>query len=147
MRCFTDSLKRGWNVTIDVPTLKRVRTLAGVNLAEMLGERLAMQLVNDPILLVDVLFAVVKPQADAQKISDEMFVEGIRGDVLDSAVKALLEELADFFPQRRRETIHAGLAVIEAGMQAAHEMVTQPDFQDRMTAKIRSDLELKIFGS
>ena len=40
--------------------------------------------------------------AEKQKISDEDFGRGLGGDAIDSATTALLEELVDFFPQRRR---------------------------------------------
>ena len=63
MRTFTDALQRPWVVEITVSTLKRVRALAGVDLMEAAGGSLLDRLVADPVLLGDVLYACVKPQA------------------------------------------------------------------------------------
>ena len=89
MKPFTDASGRTWELTVIVSAVKRVRDLL---------ERLA----DDPVLLVDVLYVLCKPQADAKGVSDEDFGRGMVGGVLDDAASALMKELLDFFPSAQR---------------------------------------------
>ena len=104
MKTFTDTTGRTWDVVVNVDTIKRVRDLLGVNLLGIVepGNDLVDRLAEDVILVCDVLFAVVKPQADERQESDGDFGKALSGDVIDVATTALLEELIDFFPSRRR---------------------------------------------
>jgi hypothetical protein len=53
-------------------------------------------------------------------LSKEDFLDGLRGDSLDAATKALEQELVDFFPQRLRKMI----ALLAAKMdEVANEML------------------------
>lgn len=45
------------------------------------------------------------PEAEKRNVTDEDFGAQLRGDVLDSATEALLQGIADFFPQRRKEVL------------------------------------------
>ena len=68
MHTFTDNAGRVWTANLNVATLKRVRALAGVDLASaILVERdgkveasLLERLASDPALLVDALYALCK---------------------------------------------------------------------------------------
>jgi len=104
MKTFTDTTGRTWDVVVNVDTIKRVRDLLGVNLLGIVepGNDLVDRLAEDVILVCDVLFAVVKPQATERNVSDADFGRALSGDVIDVATTALLEELIDFFPSRRR---------------------------------------------
>ena len=98
MKPFTDSQGRTWNVTVNVGAIKRVRDLLGVDLLDVANGDLLSRLADDPCLLVDVLFALCKPEADAAKVTDEDFGRGMVGDALDSGAGVLMKELLDFFP-------------------------------------------------
>lgn len=104
MKTFQDNAGRAWTVTINVDAIKRVRTLAKVNLLDVLddGCKLLAELHDDPVLLVDVLYCVCKPEADTQNVSDEEFGRAMSGDAILQASTALLEELSDFFPNARQ---------------------------------------------
>jgi len=101
MRQFVDNAERSWTVEINVDAIRRVRGLTGVNLIEAIDGELATRLMRDPVLLCDVLYAVCKPAADKGGITDEDFGRSMRGDVIEHATKALLEELVDFSPNPR----------------------------------------------
>ena len=109
MRTFKDNAGRAWSVQINVDALKRVRSLLSVDLLEVLEGKLITRLADDPVFLTDVLYAVVKPEADAQKVSDVDFGRAMGGDAFDGASTALLEELADFFPQGRRRVVRKAM--------------------------------------
>ena len=110
MTCFTDNQERTWSLSVNVNTLRRVKALCGVMLTDLVvlepGKKPTMELLerlaNDPVLLVDVLYATIKPEADARGISDESFGAAMVGDVLETAVTALLEEVIVFFPSAKR---------------------------------------------
>ena len=110
MTCFTDNQERTWSLSVNVNILRRVKALCGVMLTDLVvlepGKKPTMELLerlaNDPVLLVDVLYATIKPEADARGISDESFGAAMVGDVLETAVTALLEEVIAFFPSAKR---------------------------------------------
>lgn len=102
MHAFKDSEGREWQVSITVSAVKRVREIVGFDLvAATEGQQLA-ELAQDPVRIVDVVYALCKPQADERGVKDEAFGEAMAGDAIDAAVEALLEELVNFSPSRRR---------------------------------------------
>jgi len=118
MKTFQDNAGRQWTVTLNVAALKRVRTMTNVDLFNVvtLDESkkpdisLLERLSEDPIMLVDVLYAVCKSEADAQQVSDEQFGAAMAGDAIEHATNALLEELVDFFPDPKRKVLRKILA-------------------------------------
>ncbi len=117
MKVFKDNADRTWSVAINVDAVKRIRDLAGLDiLAIGNGDAdLVNRLADDPILLVDVLYAACKPEADTQKITPEDFGKSMGGDAIDAAVTALMAEIVDFFPSRRRAVLKAALAKVDEG--------------------------------
>jgi len=99
MKTFTDSAGRTWTVALTIDAAKRVKGLLDVNLLELeAGDPpLLTRLGTDVILLCDVIFALVKPQADAAGVSDQEFAAALGGDVVLAAQTAFYEELVDFF--------------------------------------------------
>jgi len=92
---------RTWTVAINVDAIKRVRALLDINLLEMVEGQLIEKLIRDPVLLCDVVYAICKPEADAQGITDEQFGRAMAGDAIEHATKALLEDLVLFSPSPR----------------------------------------------
>jgi len=107
MKTFTDSANRTWTISLTVDSAKRVKGLLGVNLLELdTGDPpLLTRLGTDVILLCDVAYAIVKPQADAAGVSDEQFGSALGGDAILAAQTALYEELADFFRRLGRRDL------------------------------------------
>jgi len=102
MKTFTDNTGRAWSLAINVDAVKRVKALVNVDLLSAVEGKLIEQLVADPILLCDIVFCLCKPQADQLGVSDEDFGRAMAGDAIEQATSAMLEELVDFFPSRRR---------------------------------------------
>ena len=71
------------------------------------------QMALDPILLVDVLYAVCQPQAEENRVDDIEFGESIGGDIIDHATGAFLEALVDFFPAARRHLLKRAISIRE----------------------------------
>ena len=99
MQTFTDNQGREWSIAITVGSIKRVQDLLDVNLAEITGgdPPLLTRLEIDIVLLCDVIYAVVKPQADEAGVTDEQFGAALGGEAIRAAHGAFWEELADFF--------------------------------------------------
>ena len=104
MKVFTDNAGKTWSVCMTIDSVKRVRDLLGVNLVEPeAGEPpLLTRLGTDEILLCDVVFCLIKPQADTLGVTDEDFGRALGGDAILAAQTALYEELIDFFLKRGR---------------------------------------------
>lgn len=102
MRTFTDANGQCWSIVVTVDTIRRVRQLASVDLMQVVGGKLLEQIAADPVLLVDVLAAVCKPQMDARATTPADFGAAMHGDAIDQAAQALLQGLADFFPSPTR---------------------------------------------
>ena len=143
MKIFKDIKNESWELTITVATIKKIRDLLNADLLDI--QTTLPRLLADPIFLVDVLYCLCKPQADAKNISDEQFGEGMAGDCLGFAKKSLIEELKSFFPSpEERQAVDR---VIIKG----HEMLDL--LRKKSLAKIeqidmdaKADELLEIFG-
>lgn len=144
MRNFIDSSGRVWVVDISVATIKRVRTLTGINLLEVIQGELIEQLSSDPILLADCLYAVCQPQAVREGVSDEAFGQSLAGDVIDRATTALLEGLIEFFPEPKRRLLEKATAKYRQVQTQALALVEARLDSPELEAKILKDLEAEL---
>ena len=153
MREFRDDQGRPWMVALTVAAADRVRGTVTLDVPEDVEQpdgSVRRQTRTVPFDLIDagnisrtlevlrsqygkigeVLYAICRGQCDEKKITKDQFLDGLRGDALDAGVKALEQELVDFFPQRLRRMVGllvtkmdemAGelLAKAEAGLEAA----------------------------
>lgn len=144
MKTFNDNADRTWTVTVNVAALKRVRTALDVNLMEAVEGDLLERLSSDPVLLCDVIYVVCKPEADAQNVSDEDFGRAMAGDAIEHATTALLEELVDFFPSRKRRVLHQALAKFQAvetkAIEYAQKRLEDPELDRQIEAALNSPI-------
>jgi len=124
MRTFKDSAGRSWTISITVDAIKRVMGSLCVNLSELhAGEPpLIVRLEADAVLLFDVIFQLVAPQAASVGVSAEQFATSIDSQSVGPAATAFWEELADFF-QSLRPAIKQMIDDIR-GLTAASEPVS-----------------------
>ena len=151
MHTFADTQGRTWTVTINVDVIRRVRSLLNINLLEAVEGRLLERLITDPVLLCDILFVVIQPEAVTKDISDEDFGRSLGGDVLDLATTALLEELVDFFPSAKRTVFRKALIKLKQLETLAIETATQrlesSELEERMKAAISGTQAASTSGS
>lgn len=115
MKTFRDNAGNMWSIAINITAVKRVRGLLNVDLLEVLDRdmsgkgkkesNLFSKLASDPVLLVDVLYCLCKPEADARNCSDEQFGMAMAGDAIEQATEAFMEELVDFFPSPKERAL------------------------------------------
>ena len=107
MKVWHDTTGRTWATTITVGTVKRVKAITGKNLLDLAGGELAAEVMGDPCLLCDILYAIHQPEAEKLNITDEQFAECLSGDAREEATDALMAELIVFFPNSQRRELLA----------------------------------------
>ena len=153
MKSFTDNKGRIWTLEVTVATIKRVRGLCKVDLNSIVeldknnkpSAELLERLSFDPVLLVDVLYAVCKPQADKLGITDEDFGEAMAGDAIEHATTALLEEVIDFFPEATRLVMRKILSASRKFSEAARRKL-EAELNGEFESRVVSTLE-QLTGS
>ena len=150
MKMFTDNEGRDWEVKITVATIKRVRDLIGVDIYQAVGAEMLTELITDPVKLVDILYAVLKPQADERGVSDEQFGESLGGDAVADATQAFLEELVEFFPKPKRallaRVLEKSKELDEKGMVMMGKILDHPDLDIAMDQAMK-DLSGSVLES
>ncbi|HMQ16777.1 MAG TPA: hypothetical protein PKC49_12465 [Phycisphaerae bacterium] len=147
MKTFNDNAGRTWTLAVNVDAIKRVEGLIkGVNLANLThgDPPLLTRLETDIVLLCDVIFALVKPQADQLGVSDEEFGKAMGGDAIIAAHDALWEELNGFFRQLRRtdtaRAIEKQATLVKATVAAIEQRVETLDVEDVIAKALGSSV-------
>lgn len=111
MASFTDSKGTKWNLDITIEAMKRVKTACGIDLGNIHQGSPPQSAVldTDVVLLFDVIYMVIRPQADSRGISDVEFGESLGGDSALAAREAFWRSLIDFFQRFRRTDAVAAL--------------------------------------
>jgi len=113
MHSFTDTAGRTWELALTIGAAKRVKGLLAVDLLDLSGGSppLITRLHTDAMLLVDVIWAILKPAAAAAGVTDEQFGEALGGDAAWAAYQAFAAELEDFFRQFHRPDLERTVAI------------------------------------
>jgi hypothetical protein len=129
MRAFKDTKGRTWSVEITVASVKRVKSLVGVDLYALADDGLKPLgvLLADVLKLMDVLFVLARDEKGAPPESDESFAEALAGDVLGDAADAFVDALIDFFPRARARK---ALAAVRNKSKAVAEKVFEQAMKD-----------------
>lgn len=148
MKSFTDNLGRSWTLVVNVAAIKRVRALCDVDLNAIVeidkdnnpSTKLLERLSSDPVLLVDVLYAVCKPDCDQKNVSDEDFGAAMAGDAIDHASAALLDEIVDFFPEAKRlafkKILSATRRFEEIAKKRLETMLQDGKFEEKLVSEL-----------
>ena len=96
---FTDTRGDSWAVNLEVAALKRVAAYTDFDLLNLLDDKLTglSQLYDNPIKLVEILYAICEPQIADRGLSDDEFGQRFAGDVLRAGADALVEATATFY--------------------------------------------------
>ena len=147
MKTFTDNTGRTWTLLVNVATIKRVRALCGVDLNSIIEvedgkptTKLLERLSTDPVLLVDVLYAVCRPECGQKGVSDEDFGAAMAGDAIEQATSALLDEVIDFFPEAKRlafrKILSASRRFEEMARKRLAAAMADSGFEDRVVSEL-----------
>jgi len=156
MKTFKDSLDRTWTLALTVASVKRVRNLLGVDLLSLQDGTppLITRLGTDVCLLCDVLFVLVKPDADRAEVTDEQFGQSLGGGAILDGQQALYAELIDFFHQLGRTELAVAVEkqgeIIRLATQSAATRMRKLDVKgqvDRAMAKADAEIDRSDPGS
>lgn len=112
MASFKDKDGREWKISIDAPTIMRVREtcdpLFMVSDAKE-GDNTATRLADDQVLLCLVLYRLCDEQCEKRDLTDEQFLKEViaDGDTIQLAVEALEVAITNFIPTKKRPLISA----------------------------------------
>jgi len=90
---------------------------------------------------VDVLYAICKPDADKQGVTDEEFGEAMAGDAIEQATEALLDEIVDFFPSAKRQVMRKILNATRRFEDIARARLDRILQDEQFEARLVSELE------
>ena len=101
MKTFSDG-KNQWAIEVTVGSIKRVLGDTGINLSlphdpDADGKTLAERLVFDVIVLVDVIWSLVRIQAESLSVTVDQFCESMKPELMLAAGEAFHGEWIDFF--------------------------------------------------
>lgn len=128
MREFKDDEGRPWRLVLTVGAAARVRDLVEIDvlddepqpdgsvrrierrihfdLIDVANIGRALEVIRSRYTTIgEVLYAMLVRQVEERKLTKEEFLDGLRGDALEAAQRALEEELVDFFPLRLRKMV------------------------------------------
>lgn len=138
---FKDSQDRTWEVNLDGPKIKAVRSELGVDL---LSATIFEQLESDTVLLVDVIYLLCKSQADGQTVSATQFGESLVGDPIDEATESLINAIVAFSPARKRSLLRNLAQKNREQMEAAEEAVMDKMQDPNLMKRFREALDKKM---
>lgn len=113
MRTFHDSTGRAWPLAVNVGAMGRVKGSTGVNLYTVVDDGFEglTDLFADPCLFIDVIFAVVKPEAERLGVEHDAFLAAVPDEEAIDRIKPMfMEELADFFSEPKKSALRKMLA-------------------------------------
>jgi hypothetical protein len=146
MSVFKDSKGREWTLKLDAPSITKVREeFDGLDLANLDGS-VYLKLTEDVVLLVNVLWVLVRDQAQAlsPSVVDIDFGRALVGDCIDNATNALLEAVSNFIPQRKRVLLTAAVREQEKLRQETTERVLARIQDPAMKVRAMDALEQRM---
>ena len=148
MKTFTDTAGHTWTIQMTLNAVKRVKARLDVDLLalEVGDPPLLTRLALEVILLCDVIYVLIQPQADELKVSDEQFGAALGGEVIHAAQTAFYEELVDFFQGLGRndlaKAVNAQRRVIDLTVERIGTKLDGINLE-----KVLTEAEETIFGS
>lgn len=144
MHAFIDSEKREWKLSLNFRSLERLRD----NGCDLTDPKVVVRLGDDPYQLGAALWCLVEPQAEKASVDPDDFAEACAdGEVIESAVTALVNELILFTRPARRPAMTKALAAKRAmeakAIKAAEAMLDGGSLDkemDKAIAKMQSEL-------
>lgn len=104
---------------VTVPAVQRVDDQTGFNINRILDEKgqTLNGLVENPVLLIGVLYAICEPQIKSAGITPDEFGESFVGDHLRFAAVAILQAMVVFLPSPDQRELLRKMIVILEGVQ------------------------------
>lgn len=144
MSQFKDSKGTTWTLDITVEAIKRVKSHLGIDLGNIHqgNPPQSTQLDTDIVLLIDVIYVLLRPQAEAKGVSDVEFGESLGGDAAYAAREAFWRGLIDFFQRFHRADAVAAIGkqmeLMERIIREATERIDKISIEEASAKILRS---------
>jgi hypothetical protein len=127
MTTFRTNDGREWKLAVNVGSIKRCLEDTGLRLTDLFAsDAKVSEFFSDDIKFAEVLWSLVRLQAEAAGNGFDEFLSAIDGTVIESAAEALLSAVVDFSQEPRRTLLRR---VLEK-MKAARERLATEGFAD-----------------
>ena len=127
---FKDRHGRQYKIKITIPKMRFVRDELEIDLGQ---QSAFIGLSNNPIELVNVLYCLVKDQADKYGLTDVQFGESFDGDTLEQAWEAFGEAYLSFCPSHQASLLRKLMAAA-----AKTEMLSKIEAENRLQSLVES---------
>lgn len=138
---FRDSTGHVWELTLDLVACRRVRDMVGINMLSMHTGQIFSALA-DPIIVAEILYAIVRPQAEQLRLTEPDFLRRMAVDT-GPIVERLVSKLSDFFRQLG-QPLRANQ--LQMAMERANRLaaMTTPEELTRITTQTFDWMEQQI---
>ena len=122
----TDRDGRRWTIDLNFDVYRRVLGNCDVDLCDIVyEEQRSLTQLQDPATLVDVLYEIVRDQADEQRVDERSFARSLDMPIVADALKKLIDQMLFFSRNHPRAAIVR--EVVTAADEAEKRMVKEVD--------------------
>lgn len=148
MKMFQDSKGRTWELSLSLAAAQRIE---GCDFSDLTDQEISILNIhevdcldtvvrNAPVIFA-CIYCCIKPQADAQGVTQDEFAESIDGNAVIEGKEAWVEELAAFFPELRTVL----LQMLETQKQGLEKIQKRSKkMAKKMVDKIGTDLDSQL---
>lgn len=146
MHSFIDEGGNTWRLDIDITSVQEVKADLGIDMMEFVDEdeqqSLLATIYDDPIKLGGIIASLCGDQIIERDMDAAAFGRNFRGDTIDRARDAFLEELVSFFPARKRAVLGKILTILSTHqtevLTKAEELTDSPEMSQFLERQLKS---------
>lgn len=97
MKVFKDGSGIEWKLSMTCGSMKRVRDIAGIDVADFSEPDWFQRFFTSPATVADILWGLCQKQAEGIPVTESDFRDRLDGPTYRAAHAALIPEIADFF--------------------------------------------------
>ena len=136
MNIFKDALAREWIIEIKFGKLKQIKDTLGLDLLDLQGETYK-KLSLDMYLIADLIFEVVREQAEQKGIDYKNFTDSLANlDVINDGLDKVFGEVINFFQKPIRESL-----IQTTNRQAELNKAVMKKWQETIDAELNLPIE------
>ena len=125
MRSFKDTSGAHWEVAIDVPVARVIRSRTEIDVHSMFSQETLTMLAGNTLVLTDLLWAVVERQAEKRGVSELEFFQRLDSEIIETATDLLFDAVVDYLPEKKRKQAARLLAALRAAGKEAIQLASK----------------------
>ena len=148
MPTFTDTAGREWIISLDAPTITRIRQEFDplFMLNDSTESNTFTRLQSDPVILCGAVAIICEQQRVDRGISEAVFYAEVigEGNAIEKATEALLAVMLNFIPLRMRPAVEASVAkqrrIQELALERMTAALNDPKLEERFLSELDENL-------